>query len=421
MADKCGCRRSKARSVRRTSRHGGIDLRQLLIDAALGVGLLVAVAIVFALDKRSDPSSANGDGGNDDLEAVVVDGDDPEVGSDRRLQLAVTPPEYDDVGKLLDTLGPGYRYTTIPMDALLDPKRLARYDVVFFSCGGSPREWLEERLRASERGAQGVYRAKDEIVRKIRQSLRQFVGRGGTLYASDLQFDHLAAAFPEFVDKLRMGRGVVQTVQAEVVEPGLRKRIGKSIELDFDMPSWRPAAFRGPDVTTYMRGSYELRQGGTATGPLLVTFPYQEGSVVFTSFHNEAQNSEMELELLRYLVFSAVTAKEEGQIRKTMVSGGFSPSQRSLLSASSQSRPVEETYECRKSGPLQFVLGFEDQGAKLRLTVAGPDGYQAEKTGSERFTIEVPKAAAGQWTYTITPIEIPYQNFPYILTIGEKQ
>ena len=399
----------------------GADRRRLLIDVAVGAGLLVALALVFAIDRASS-SSDEGDQSTE-VETVEVAGEGGEVrvGSARSLRLAVTPPEYDDMGKLLDTLGTGYAYEQIALDDLLEAERLAQYDVVFLTCGGVPRKWLEKRLRDSERGGAGIYEPKPEIVEAVHESFRKFVGHGGTLYASDLQFDLVRLAFPELIDEAKAGRGAVQTIEAEVVEPGLRRLLGPSIDLRFDMPAWRPAAFRGPDVTTYLRGTYALRDDTEQTGPLLVAFPHGEGMVIFTSFHNEAQNTKMELELLRHLVFTTVTAREASKIRKTMVQGGFSPTERNLLSASSGMKPVKRTYECRKRGPLQFVLGFKGQGAKLRLTVLGPDGEKVEKTGTERLTIDVEDAAAGTWQYTVTPITIPHENFAFTLTIGEKQ
>jgi hypothetical protein len=398
-----------------------MDRRQLLLDAAVGAGLLVALGLVFAFDRgsstrREDGPSSQANG----VEVIVDEGGDASTGTRRSLRLAVTPPEYDDMGKLLDTLGRGYQYTQIPLDDLLDARRLAEYDVVFLTCGGVPRAWLERRLRDSERGTAGVYRPKPEIAEAIHESFRRFVGHGGTLYVSDLQFDLLSLAFPELVDEDRVGRGEVQTVEAEVVDPGLRRLLGAAIDLRFDMPAWRPAAFRGPEVTTYLRATYGLRDGSEQTGPLLVAFPHGEGTVVFTSFHNEAQNTEMELELLRYLVFTTVTAREQRRIKRTMVRGGFSPAERSLLSASSAGEPVRMTYDCRRRGPLQFVLGFEDRGAELRLTVLPPDGHKIQKSGTKTFSINIDDASPGTWQYTITPVIIPYDHFPYTLTIGRK-
>jgi hypothetical protein len=142
---------------------------------------------------------------------------------------------------------------------------------------------------------------------------------------------------------------------------------------------------------------------------------------VFTSFHNEAQNTETELELLRYLVFTTVTAREDARVKRTMLRGGLSPQERSLLSASSGGEPVTETYETKARGRLQFVLAFEPQGAELELAVVGPDGKEHEKTGTRTFSIDIRDAPPGQWQYTITPLEVPYKNFPFTLTIGEEE
>ena len=109
-------------------------------------------------------------------------------------------------------------------------------------------------------------------------------------------------------------------------------------------------------------------------------FPFEEGAVIFTSFHNEAQNSRTELELLRYLVFTTVNAQLDASVERTMVRGGFSPVERNLLSASSTEQSLTETYECRGGKSLQFVLGFEDRGARLRLT---RDATRRRRHGNE--------------------------------------
>jgi hypothetical protein len=175
-------------------------------------------------------------------------------------------------------------------------------------------------------------------------------------------------------------------------------------------------------VTTYLKGTYRTVGGGEAKGPLLVQFHYKDGSVIFTSFHNEAQNNQTELKLLRYLVLATVTAPLDASVKQTMVRGGFSPVERNLLSASSGEQSVTQTYEYKGGRALEFMLAFkEGQGAKLRLTVTGPGGVRREKEGTSTLTIDVPQAAAGQWKYTIKPIAVPYENFPFTLTVGEKR
>ncbi len=324
------------------------------------------------------------------------------------------------MGRLLDQLGPGYRYRTIEFDALLDSKRLAENDVLFLTCGGVPPEWLGRKLDESRREGGGVFEARPEVTAKVRASLRGYVHGGGTLYASDYRFQLLKIAFPEFIDSAKEERGAVQTVAARVTDPDLAKRVGDTIELRFDKPAWYPAAFRGPDVTTYLTGAYQTIDGRQTSGPLLATFPFGEGTVVFTSFHNEAQNSRIEMELLHYLALASVTAKADAAVRQELRRGEFSPEVRNLLSVSQKAEPIVETYECRKAGPLRFVLAFDDRGAKLELEIAGPDGLTADKTGTKTFTVDVAKAVPGTYRCTITPIDVPYENFPFTLTVAGK-
>jgi hypothetical protein len=394
----------------------GADPRRLGTDAAALLLLLLALGVVFLIDR--------GRPGVKEETAIVAEKTENSTDAiTRPLQLAVTPPEYDDMGKLLDTLGSGYRYAKIEMEDLWDVKKLRQFDVVFLTCGGVPRDWLGQQTGRGERDAEGVFRPRPEVVDKLRRGLRRFVGGGGTLYASDWQYGVVAIAFPEFVDRSKIARGATQTVHAEVVDPALQKRLGKTIDLKFEKPSWQPAAFKeskDAKVATYIRGTYKTASGGEETGPLLVQFPFEDGYVIFTSFHNEAQNSQTETELLRCLVFATVNAQIDAGVQRTMIKGGFSPMERNLLSASSKEQSLSESYQCRGGRSLQFVLGFEKRGARLRLKVTPPQGQSLEKEGTSTLVIDVPEAAAGKWQYTVTPVEVPYPNFPFSLTVGEK-
>jgi len=153
-----------------------------------------------------------------------------------------------------------------------------------------------------------------------------------------------------------------------------------------------------------------------------VRFPYKDGTVIFTSFHNEKNNSEAEKKLLRYLVFTTVTSGETERITKTMVQGGFRPRGGGLFSAAKENPAVTQTYRCTEERPLKFVLGFQGEGAKLRLTVTRPDGKKYdEKEGTSTLTIDVPSPVTGDWKYTITALELPNENFPYTVTVGQKK
>ncbi len=400
----------------------GRPSRQRVVDASVAAVLVAVLGLIFLVD-RGRPREGGGAGGAEDrgpaVEVIEEQAGPPAL--TRPLRLAVTPPEYDDVGRLLAGLGEGYRYDDIAMDDLLEPERLEPYDVVFVTCGYVPREWVRAQIRDAERGdGGGYYAAESDTIGQLKQSLRQYVGQGGTLYVSDWHFQLLRAAFPELVDEEKVGSGAAGRVVAQVVDPGLKKRLGATVELNFDKPAWRPAALAGPQVTTYLRGTYRSVDGRELACPLLVQFPFEQGQVIFTSFHNEKQTSSTEEELLRYLVFTTVTAETDAQAKRTLVRSGFSPVDRSLFSASPENPAVTEVYPCEGGENLQFVLGFEPRGAELSLVVEGPDGRRFERSGSSTFTLDVPQAAQGAWRYTVTANRVPYENFPFTLTIGSK-
>ncbi len=394
----------------------GTDPIRLLVDVAMSLGLLAALGLILLIDGRStspDTADASQDGRNVSVEQVE---DAPVIVAP--LRIAVTEPEFDDMGKLLDTLGVGYRYSVVQLDDLLDARLLNKYDIVFVTCSCVPKEWTGRPLGEAGRGAD-YNAALPRTAKRLKQSIRSYVGAGGTLYVSDWHFALLAVVFPELIDRSKVASGAKQTVAAEVVDPGLRRALGqRTIELNFDKPGWRPAAFAGPTVDTLLSGRYETETGPVA-GPLLVQFPWQDGSVIFTSFHNERQNSRIETELLRYLVFTTVTAETDARIKRTMVSGGFSPVDRSLLAASPKDQSVTRSYDNPGECDLQFVLGFTG-GAKLRLSVVGPNGRRKQQTATSTFTVDMARAAKGQWQYTVTPVKVPHENFPFTLTVGEK-
>jgi len=417
----CTCGQENPLSASKCSRCGkrlvaGMDPARLILDIAAAATLLIALLLVFLLDRGNSTTT---DGLATSPAQVEVLGGEQMTANPLRLAVTSSEFDYDDMGKLLDTLGSGYRYTPILLRDLLNANRLRQYDVVFLTCTNLDRSWLGQRLHGDEQSSAAAAE-KRELKRQLQESLGEFVGQGGTLYVSDLQFELLEIAFPQFVDPGQQVRGEVQTIRAQVVDAGLARRLGPIVELRFDKRCWRPAALKGAEVTVLLTGTFETVDSRRVTMPLLAEFPFQRGSVIFTSFHNEAQNSEMELELLRHLVFATVTAQVDATVKRTLVRGGFSPVERNLLSVSTKEQAITQTYQCRRPCALQFVLGFEERGARLRLTVTAPDGRRTEQTGTSTVTIDVPHAAAGQWQYQVTPLKVPYQNFPFTLTVGEK-
>ena len=171
-------------------------------DAAVLVLLLAALGLVFLLRKTPWPGRRRSAWRANPARRCRERPMPPES----LLRLAVTPPEFDDMGRLLDTFGAGYRHNEISSDDLLDADKLAPYDVVFLTCSRCRRHgWGGGWLRG-DRGSPGIFRLKEPIMDQLHESLRKYVRDGGTLYASDWQFELVKIAFPEFIDESRVGR-----------------------------------------------------------------------------------------------------------------------------------------------------------------------------------------------------------------------
>ncbi|MFO0901513.1 MAG: hypothetical protein U0939_00855 [Pirellulales bacterium] len=391
----------------------------LCAAAALGLALLCVFFVDWALG-LGRPRNGEGPSGGVQVKQVEQTKEEETTTPVKRLRLAVTPAHFDDMGRLLRELGEGYAYDEIPLDALLDLEQLQPYDVVFLTCGGSPEHWLGEAVGVGNRNSR-VYTIKPDVGERLRKTLRAYVENGGTLYASDWRFQELLIAFPDLVDRSSVVVGGEQRLDAEVVDEGLRDLLGSTVPLNFDQPGWYPAAFRSTDLKSYLHGDYQTNDGGRRSAPLLVRLPVGRGSILYTAFHNESVNSEIETKLLKYLVFTTVTAREQSKVTQTLVQGGFSPQKQNLLSTSASNPTVTNVYRNAKQSDLKFVLAFENQGATLRLRVEAPDGSEfAVREGTSTLQVDVPAASAGDWKYTVTALKVPYENFPFTLTVGQK-
>src|SRR5262245_12987841 len=377
---------------------------RLLVDAGVLGGLVLALVLVLAVDKLLPIAGPQQPQQVVQTQSVTTQQAGKTLPTrPKELRLAVTPsyqdPKFgpwDDMTKLLRTLGEGYKFKEVKVQTLLnDATKFDDFDVLFLTCapGDTDREFVT--------------------------GLRNFVARGGTLYASDWRYDSVAAAFQEVVAQHLQGEGRAQILQANVVDPGLRDLVGPTVPLKFDLDKWKPAAFAGDRVKVLLEGTYR-REFGMGKAPLLVKFEFGKGTVIFTSFHNEKQNSEIEQKLLKYLVFSVVTAQTERQVIESLVKGGFSPQKQNLLSASTGENPkVTYNYHSTKAGKISFALAFEDRGAKIRLIVVSPTAETLEHVGTSSFVLEGVSTGPGDWQYTVEALTVPFRDFPFTVTVAE--
>ncbi|MCE9531398.1 MAG: hypothetical protein K8T89_09805 [Planctomycetes bacterium] len=396
--------------------------RQLGLDAGLAGALIVALVTVYFVDRRSPTDGS----AKETKPKLTVEIQNETTGGTvaKPLAIAVTHDDrvFDEVGKLLDELGQGYAYTKLPLVDISDFSKIGQYDLLFLTCGTQPKAWLGKPVGVGTRPEIQNYSWNEDVIKEIRASLLKFLEKGGTIVASDWQFAILSVVFPDYIDRSTYNPGAAQTLEATIADAGLSEVLGaQQLQLKFDLDDWKPAAIKAPKMKIYLEGEYRaMADRRLVKAPLLVKFPQGQGQVIFTSFHNEKQNSKKEMQLLRYLVFTAVTSRIETTVTTTLVQGGFSPVKQSLLSVNGGAQTVKETYVSKKAGRLRFVLGFAAEGAEMELTVTAPDGATTSKKGTSTFQIEFDDATVGNYQYSVTGHKVPYPNFPFRLEIADK-
>jgi len=223
-------------------------------------------------------------------------------------RIAVTPPDYDDIGAVLRQMGVPFK--EIPDEQVRNLDTLQQFDVLFLNCS----------KKAKNNGKPSA------------EALRRFVDQGGRVYASDWAFAYIYHAFPDIVQFFDSPEswdayiGEKGIVKAEVVNAGLRETLGLSeIELNYDLPAWVPIRDVTEGVIVYLKGKYpatrmfsgdgmpihpygrrnllRLPTGNPRLfreGPLAIGFKYGKGFVIFTTFHNAPQRTEIEQKLLKF-------------------------------------------------------------------------------------------------------------------------
>jgi hypothetical protein len=196
-------------------------------------------------------------------------------------KIYVTSSGYDDIGKVLDSMGVAFE----PFPGTYD------CDLLFVNCGT------------------GDHPSPDE--------LRSFVHAGGCLYASDLTSSLIMRAFPGSF-RFR-GSGKPGKVAAKVVDDELRQVVGDKTDIHFDLSGW--AVLEGCQGETLVEAARRTPYAGR---PLMVEVAHGEGAIFYTSFHNRAQVSKQERALLQLLVLKQISASSKITVAQAGQSLGIS-------------------------------------------------------------------------------------------------
>jgi len=258
--------------------------------------------------------------------------------------MMVTRSSMDDIGSVLSTLG----FTWSPYDET-EFEGNNRPDVLFVNCG-SPT---------------------------YRSDLASFVYSGGVVYISD----HAKNDYESIISDI--GKSCVITLvgnegthKAEVVDQNLAAFLDvDSLNLEFDMEEW--AVVKSPP-----KGALRLVE--VDGNPVVMTLKHGLGSVIFTSFHNSAQNSEIEKQLIRFLALKPLMKSESIRtVKETTKRGGKIRILDESEPVVSASKPYRTTYKLPKSATsFQVELNWLGE-AEVHITCSS--GGDSLKKGSARM------------------------------------
>jgi molecular chaperone DnaK len=197
------------------------------------------------------------------------------------VRIGISPVGYDDVGAILRKIGLSWK--KVKNKHFRNAEKLQEFDILFINCleGGSASANAD--------------------------TLRNFVNRGGVLYASDCAYSHISTAFPEEITFKRNG-GFRGDVESCVVSEEFINLLGKeNMNIHFNAVCYYADSLNNSQGQTFLTGNYKGEQK-----PIVVGFSQEAGYVIFTAFHNYGNASKDEQELLKFIILKTVA-----QVTKT--------------------------------------------------------------------------------------------------------
>ncbi len=192
-------------------------------------------------------------------------------------KMLVIPGSYDRIQDILARLGFVYDSVDCYTFSNWSQDSINAYDYIFFNCGS---------------GCDGF---------ALADAMRNFLNAGDKrIYASDWAYSVAEAidtsAIDFYGDDTEYGSaqvGVADTVVARVLDPDLIEALGRdSMLINFDLEAWVVMVDVGSGTEVLIKGDAPTDNSTLTDVPFAVIYPYGQGKVLYTSFHNEAQNTE---------------------------------------------------------------------------------------------------------------------------------
>lgn len=230
--------------------------------------------------------------------------------------LGVIKGVYDSIGKVISDLG--YSYTTIEVSDLDNYTYISTFEAIFINCG------------------YGNYGTIVDVGSREANLLKFVTEEGNSLYASDWAGDVIEAIWPDAIvwyggSVSNAKRGNSQTLEVAVVDSDLQTVLGKTTaEVYYDLGSWVVISSEGTGTDVLLTGSPEVSYDYWSSSnissyspradrlrtfsetvaatleavPLAVKFQpggSSKGTVIYTTFHNEAQTEDVTADALKIL------------------------------------------------------------------------------------------------------------------------
>lgn len=143
--------------------------------------------------------------------------------------------------------------------------------------------------------------------------LKKYVENGGIIYASDWASKVISASFPNYIIFGTSSKTGI--VKATVIDTDLKKHLGNTIDVNFDLPGWYT-------INKVVKGNVILTSNDNNL-PIMVEILIGKGKVYYTSFHNHKQTTDNEEKLLQLLVLKQIGYLNNVTIQETAASNNI--------------------------------------------------------------------------------------------------
>jgi hypothetical protein len=192
---------------------------------------------------------------------------------------------------------------------------------------------------------------------------------------------------------------------AKIQNQGMIDYIGVSeFTVNFNLGAWVP--MQGVDahsVDVYLLGA-NAQQGASYVNdkPIMVKFDYGKGSVIYTSFHNEAGLTGDAVKALEYMVLLSIMSRSAAELADEFRAQGFIPTKENIgIVPIGGTTNFTYTHATTHDEDVAFGTRWRDT-ANVTLDVNGPGGASGTASGgTPSLLVQFTGGANGAWTYGV--------------------